>query len=246
MGFKQVITDRWKRLSGTPEPAAIPPAAASDAPPAVAPSAAAVFLLWRDLVAYWRTAEPTAGDTPAMVRVAALEARVAAGAGVIDDALAVDLLASLRELTLSPLARLRERVDELAGGSRTHQRAASAHQLKLTHLQDEIARCRAMIEQECRRRAIKLTSMPVDDDNLHDLLYQVFKAISHAGSRRMQAAGSDPIIAEIERLISSEDPAAVEDFPAWLRAPAARILAVVQERNRYKRLLVNRGLLASE
>ena len=240
MGLKQVITDRLKRLSGTPAaaPAVSAAAAVSHSP--------AVFALWRDLVAHWRTAEPQASDSPGMVRVAELEARIATSEGRIDDGLASDLLASVRELTLTPLIRLRERVNELAGGSRSHQRAASAHQLKLTHLQDEIARCRAMIEQECRRRGINLTSKPVDDDNLHDLLYQVFKAISHAGSRRMQAAGSDPIIAEIDRLIASEDPAAVEAFPAWLRAPAARILAVVQERNRYKRLLANRGLLAPE
>ena len=245
MGFRQVISDRWKRMAGSPEGAT---PSSPLAPTPAAPSAAVVGLvaLWREAAAHWRGASADTTVGPAVGRVLALEARVAASGGAIDDALAKDLLASLRELTLPPLTRLRQRIDDLTHGSRAHQRAASAHQLKLTHLQDEIARCRTMIEQECRRRGIDLTSRPAEDDNLHDLLYQVFKAISHSGSRRMQAAGADPVLSEIERLITSEDPAAVEAFPAWLRAPAARVLAVVQERNRYKRLLANRGLLPPE
>jgi len=255
MGLGRVISERWKRMSQAESADPADTADTADPPPgATGPRAAAepgggdaaLLALWVDLVADWRTAEPHAGDTPPMQRVVALEQRLATASGRPDPALTADLAASLRELTLPPLARLRQHIAELSGGSRTYQRAASAHQLKLTHLQDEVARCRAMIEQECRRRGITLTSKPVNDDNLHDLLYQVFKAISHMGSQRMQAAGSDPIIAEIERLIASEDPAAVEAFPAWLRAPAARILAVVQERNRYKRLLANHGLLAPE
>ncbi len=233
MGLKQVITDRWKRMSSTSERDAAP----------VATTDAAVFTVWRDLATHWRTVEPNA---PMMTDIAKLEARVARAGGAIDSALAADLLASVRAMTLQPLVNLQERIEQLAGGSRTHQRLAVSHELKLTHLQDEIARCRGMIEQECRRRGLKLTSKPLDDDNLHDLLYQVFKAISHSSSRRMQAAATDPILSEIDRLIASPDPGAVDTFPAWLRQPAARVLALVQERNRYKRLLVNRGLLPPE
>lgn len=239
MGLRQSITDRWRRLAGS---------AAGDRGEAPAPSApdAALIALWRDLVAHWRSVEPEADGTPALTRATALEARVAAAEAAGDAALGEDLLASVRELTLPPLVRLRERIAELAGGSRSHQRAAASHQLKLTHLQDEIARCRGVIEQECRRRGLQPAALPAGEGDLHDLLYQVFRAISHAGSRRMQAAGADPIIGEIDRLIAAGDPAAVDAFPAWLRQPAARILALVQERNRYKRLLANHGLLPPE
>jgi hypothetical protein len=211
------------------------------------PAAAALVALWRDVVAHHlRAAKPDATAGPALLRVAALEARVAAVDGAVDAALAEELVGSLRELTLPTLARLRQRVEEIRGGSRTHQRAAAAHQLKLTHLQDEIARCRTMIEQECRRRGLQITAPADPDGNLHDLLYQVFTAISQAGSRRMQSVSSDPVLGEIDRLIASGDPAAVDDFPGWLRQPAARVLALVQERNRYKRMLANHGLLPPE
>jgi hypothetical protein len=237
MDLPRVITDSWKRVVGN-EPAA---AGAS----AGAPRNASVDLvaLWRDAVAD-RRANPAEVEPEVLARAGALERRLEEPRG--DGALLADLVDSLRELTLPPLARMRERVDDLSKGSRSHQRAASAHELKLTHLKDEIARCRAVIEQESRRRGLHLTSKPLEDDNLHDLLFQVFKAISHAGSRRMQAVGSDPVLVEIDRLIQSEDPAAIDAFPAWLRKPAARVLALVQERNRYKRTLANRGLLPPE
>ena len=59
----------------------------------------------------------------------------------------------------------------------------------------------------------------------------------------MAANMSDPVIAVLEKLIASNDADALRTLPEWVKRPAARVLDLIAERNRYRRLLEHAGML---
>lgn len=235
MNLKKVITDRIRKLAG------------GGADPSVAQQSLAneAIELWREEIGRWSAEELAAQIRPLQERAAELGRRLeSAGDGQLKPHLVRELIANTRELATARFAREQVRQSQLSEGTRSYQRSAHQHELKHTHLQDEMDRCRTLIMQECRRRGLRLpTEAERADAGIYGQLFQLLKAISHAGSKRMQAVTSDPLLVELESLLTVDDPAALERFPEWLKQPAAKLLAVVQERNRYKRLLKSRGLL---
>lgn len=235
MNLRKVITDRIRKMSGAvTHPPLVETAIANEA-----------VVLWREETARWQDEDLASLTRPVQERTAELGRRLASvGDQPVKPQLIRELLANLRELTNLRWVRDQERYSQISEGTRTYQRSSNQHELKHAHLSDEIERCRTLIKEECRRRGLRLpTEGERSDAGLYGQLFQMLKAISHAGSKRMQSAGADPMLLELESLLTVEDPAAIERFPEWLRQPAAKLLAVVQERNRYKRLLKSRGLL---
>jgi hypothetical protein len=236
MNLKKVITDRIRKLAGGDD---------GGRPVAELRLADEAMELWREEIARWSAEELAAQPRPLQERTAELGRRLgSAGEETPKPQLARELLANVRELAAVRFEREQSRQVQLSEGTRSYQRTAHQHELKHHHLHDEIERCRDLILQECRRRGLRLpTEAERTDAGLYAQLFQLLKAISHAGSKRMQAVSTDPVLLELETLLGIEDPAAIERFPEWLRKPAAKLLAVVQERNRYKRLLKSRGML---
>lgn len=199
------------------------------------------------LVAAWRELAPPARDAGELTAAAAkavgeLEAELAALRDAAPDAaLRRRLTASLRQVAVA-VARLRHRCDTQVDSGRGAQRQLQEAKLRLAHLEDEVARCRSAIDHECRRRGLKNTR--AGEDGLHDELVHLFRAISNASSRRMQAVIADPVLTELERLLGdADDPAAIDRVPSWLQQPARRLMELVRERQRYRRMLSERGLL---
>lgn len=223
MGIRDVITDRIRRLRGRDV------------------LATSVVAAWRELVA---SVPPEACPSDLQERTLALRQRLDEVDGKANEVLAKDLIAHQRELT-AIVRDLVTRTRMLGEGTRHFQRAASAHELQLAQMQDEIERVRGLILQECRRRGIREPTMTGDSSGLADELYKLFEGISGRGSRRMQSAGADPILRELIALLESGDTAAVDRFPRWLRQPATRLLGLLAERNRYRKLLEAHGLLPS-
>lgn len=221
MNFRKVITDRIRRIRGQDEALQ-----------------GLIVESWRELV----DALPIEDLEPALrVRVDALLLRVTAADGVMDAQLTHDIATNQHEL--AQVVRdfvVRDRM--LREGTRKVRREASAHELRLAQLQDELGRVRDLIADECRRRNIRQPTIH-EDMNLVDELYKLFEGISGRGSRRMQSVGEDPAVRELLRLLESEDPKATDRFPRWLREPATRIVTLVIERNRYRQLLENSGLM---
>ena len=236
MDIKRVITDRIKKMAG----------GGIASPVAEQYISNETASLWREEMSRWPDEELAALDRPVQERCAELGRRLqSAPEGPLKPYLVRELLANVRELTAARTERERIRQSELSEGTRNFQRSSNSYELKHAHLQDERQHCDDLIAQEYRRRGLRL---PTEDERkqaggMYGQLFQLFKAISHAGSQRMQAAGSDPILAELETLLAADDSTTIEQFPEWLKKPAAKLLSVVQERNRYKRLLKSRGLL---
>jgi len=235
VGIKKAFTDGIRRLAGDGT--------------AQAPEirlAYEIIQLWQDEIERWNAGDLAAQPRSLQERTAELGRRVASlPESPPKTQLVRELVANAGELITARQERERIRQASVSEGTRNYQRSAQQHELKHHHLLDEIARCRDLIIQEYRRRSLNL---PAGHENcdLHEQLFQLLKAISHLGSQRMQTVTNDPLLVELEALLSSEDPTAIERFPEWLRKPAAKLLAVVQERNRYKRLLINSGLLPTD
>lgn len=223
MGIRDVITDRIRRLRGRDV------------------LAQRVAEAWRELV----DNVPDEVCPPELqARTLALRRRLDEGDGKVDEVLAKDLIEHQRELTII-VRDLVTRTRMLGEGTRHFRRAASAHELQLAQLQDEIEGVRGLIHQECRRRGIREPTISGDASGLTDELYKLFEGISGRGSQRMQSAGTDPILRELIQLLESGDTAAIDRFPRWLRQPATRLLGLLAERNRYRKLLEAHGLLPS-
>lgn len=151
-----------------------------------------------------------------------------------------DLIATIRQLTAHKIARLQTRIEELSAASRDSERAAGNHELAGTRLRDEIAYCRELILDQYTRHG--LPAPAETHTHLRDELSALFTALAErdpAQSPRLD----DPIVAALERLIASDDPRELDRFPDWMRRPAAGILEVIAERNRYRRLLEHAGML---
>lgn len=223
MGIREVITDRIRRLRGRDG------------------LAASVVTAWRELV---DSVPEDVCPADLHARTMSLRRRLDETAGKADEALAKELIEHQRALT-AVVRDLVTRTRMLGEGTRHYRRAASAHELQLAQLQDEIERVRGLIRQECRRRGIREPTMNGDASGLTDELYKLFEGISGRGSRRMQSVGADPILRELIALLESGDAAAIDRFPRWLRQPATRLLGLLAERNRYRKLLEAHGLLPS-
>jgi hypothetical protein len=220
MGIKDVITDRIRKLRGG-------------------------MAMEQQVAKTWLELAIAVGgdalDVELRERVLALRQRLDDAGGKADARLAQDLLQNQLELcqAVKDLA-LRGRM--LGEGTRTIKRSATSLEMRVAQLQDEIGRVRNLIDQECRRRGIRAPTMG-DDSNLVEELYRVFENISRRNSQRMQTAAADPILKEVLALIDSQDAHAIDRFPRYLREPAKRLMALVTERNRYRKLLENQGLL---
>jgi len=225
VGIKDVITDRIRRLRGKDG--------------LIAP----IVAHWRELAALI----PPDSCTPEIeARVIRLRQRLDDAGGKADDAMVQGLLENQRQL-LDVMRDLVTRTRMLGKGTRAYRRAASAQDLQLAQLQDEIERVRNLIRQECRRRNIREPTLTGDASGLVDELYKLFEVISGRGSRRMQSAGTDPVLRELITLLESGGTAAdIERFPRWLRQPATRLIGLLAERNRYRKLLESHNLLPPE
>ncbi len=223
MGIRDVITDRIRRLRGLDT------------------LAQSVAVAWRELV---DSVPDDVCPSELQARTLTLRRRLDESEGKADEVLAKDLIEHQRDLT-AIVRDLVTRTRMLGEGTRHYRRAASAHELQLAQLQDEIERVRGLIRHECRRRGIREPTMNGDASGLTDELYKLFEGISGRGSRRIQSAGTDPILRELIELLESGDAAAIDRFPRWLRQPATRLLGLLAERNRYRKLLEAHGLLPS-
>jgi len=225
VGIKDVITDRIRRLRGKDG--------------LIAP----IVAHWRELAALI----PPDSCTPEIeARVIRLRQRLDDAGGKADNALVQELLECQHQL-LDVMRDLVTRTRMLGEGSRAHRRAASAQDLQLAQLQDEIERVRNLMRQECRRRNIREPTMTGDASGLADEFYKLLQGISEHGSRRMQSAGTDPVLRELITLLESGGNAAdIERFPRWLRQPATRLIGMVAERNRYRKLLEMHNMLPPE
>jgi hypothetical protein len=133
---------------------------------------------------------------------------------------------------------LNARVRDLSQGTREIQRKVGQHELQSSHLRDELDRCRTLIDQECARRG--LPHVAEDPLDLHGRLARLLEAQT---APAMAANMSDPVIAVLEKLIASNDADALRTLPEWVKRPAARVLDLIAERNRYRRLLEHAGML---
>ncbi len=225
MGIKDVITDRIRRLRGTDG--------------LIAPIVAG----WRELAELIPADACTPDLTAQVIR---LRQRLDDAGGKADEKLVRDLFENQRQL-MEVVRDLVTRTRMLGEGSRASRRAASAQDLQLAHFQDEIERVRNLIRQECRRRNIREPTMTGDASGLVDELYKLFEGISGRGSRRMQSAGTDPVLRELISLLESGgNTADIERFPRWLRQPATRLIGLLAERNRYRKLLESHNMLPKE
>ena len=148
------------------------------------------------------------------------------------------MLAVLATVAPDRIDALAARVRELAQGTRDYQRKVGQSELTSSHLRDELDRCRTLIDQEFARR--NLPHVAADPLDLHTRLARLPEHEMAPGA----AMGlPDPIIGVLEKLIVSNDADALRTLPEWVKRPAARILDLVAERNRYRRLLEHAGML---
>jgi hypothetical protein len=154
-----------------------------------------------------------------------------------------ELLATIRQLTAHKIARMQARIEELSALSRTSDRKIGNQELTSSHLRDEIARCRTLIMDEYLRNGMTLPADP--QKNLHDEITAFLAALD----RKKTSAGAnlnDPVLEALNTLIESKDPGSLAHFPEWMKKPAANVLELIAERNRYKRLLEHAGMLPTE
>ncbi len=205
--------------------------------------AAPLLAAWSDLIPAVQKEGRDFATPHQLAGVAEVQARLEQAQGHTPDPETLRMLGDLLcDLGKARVTWFETRIHGLTEGSRSFRRSSHELELKLAHLTDEIHRSRALIDQECTRRGISLTPT-ADDTHLHDWLEQLFNKISDAGSRRMMAVNSDPLIAEIDKLIDNPNSSALQGVPQWMKRPLSRILELVGERNRYKRLLQHNGML---
>lgn len=220
MGIRQAITDSVRRLR-SPDHLDL-----------------AIVATWRDLL----DALPDEGLDPAFIdQLIALRRRVDQAGAKPDRALLADLVQSQHQMAVI-FRDLNIRGKMITETSRASRRAVSATSLRVAQLEDEIGRVRKLIADECRRRHIRQPTY-FDDSAVVEELYKLFEGISGRGSRRMQSAGQDPVLVELLGLLDNPDLDAIRRFPKWLQGPAKRLLDLIAERDRYRKLLERQGLL---
>ena len=196
------------------------------------------------LVELWRQASVRVDDefdaTVSRAQMAELSERLfALAAGELPDLdTCRGMLAVLAQVMPELIDALKARVQELSQGTREIQRKVGQHELQSSHLRDELDRCRTLIDQECARRG--LPHVAEDPLDLHARLARLLEAQT---APAMAANMSDPVIAVLEKLIASNDADALRTLPEWVKRPAARVLDLIAERNRYRRLLEHAGML---
>jgi len=260
MGLKDTITGWWRTGDGNWPPssdpvdlaamaaAGVPPMALgidgpagdqNDFAPVDRASGNALLRIWSAFYGRYRSYEHDAGQASGARRADSIQRRIEALAGTPPDPVLLhDALSVLHDLAVTWLDDLNERLVEFAHGSRDHTRISGARELRLSQLHDEVQLCRTLIEQEWARRT---ATVPASESQvgLHDRLNQ-FLAVVATGR------GGDEIalaVQALDRLIDSNDAAALALLPEWLKRPAARVVEVVAERNRYRRMLVERGII---
>ena len=138
---------------------------------------------------------------------------------------------------------MQARIEELSSLSLTSDRKIGNQELTSSHLRDEIARCRTLIMDEYVRQGLTAPSEP--QKNLHDDIAAFFTALD----RKKTSHGAnlnDPVLEALNKLIESKDPSGLAHFPEWMKKPAAKVLELIAERARYKRLLEHAGMLPTE
>jgi hypothetical protein len=178
-------------------------------------------------------------------RLGQLEERIAAlgDDGTPDLALSRDITGFLALVTTTRYETALSRIEELTTELQERERSAGAKELTSRHAQDEKQRCHRMIEEEYLRRGLKRPEGPAPE-NIYDHLAAFFCALDASDKLPvMGAVLSDPVLQALEKLIETPDPTTLKTFPEWMKRPAARILDLIAERNRYRRLLEHAGML---
>jgi hypothetical protein len=200
---------------------------------------------WYELSAHVRNDSNHTEQSGIRQRLGQLEARIAAlgDNGVPDMALCRDITGFLALVSTTRYEAALKRIDELSADIQERDRVAGASVLSSTHLQDEMQRCHKVIEEEFIRRGLHRHDGPAPE-NVHDHLVAFFCALDASDKLPvMGAVLTDPVLAALEKLIATPDPNGLKTFPEWMKRPAVRILDLIAERNRYKRLLEHAGML---